>query len=207
VQVAIALADKESLEALTMRRLAHELQVEAMSLYHHVANKDDILDGMIDSVFSEIDVPPTSTDWKTAMRRRAHSVRAALSRHPWATSLMESRAAPGPATLHHHDAVIGSLRLAGFSIEMTAHAYSVLDSYIYGFAHQEANLPFDTPAETKEIADAIAGQFPAGEYPHLMELTTQYVLQPGYDHGDEFQYGLDLILDGLDRKLHAPNSG
>jgi AcrR family transcriptional regulator len=207
VQVAIVVADKESLDALTMRRLAHELQVEAMSLYHHVANKDDILDGMIDSVFSEIDVPPTSTDWKTAMRRRAHSVRAALSRHPWATSLMVSRAAPGPATLHHHDAVIGSLRLAGFSIEMSAHAYSVLDSYIYGFAHQEANLPFDTPAETKEIADAIAGQFPAGEYPHLMELTTQYVLQPGYDHGDEFQYGLDLILDGLDRKLHAPNSG
>jgi AcrR family transcriptional regulator len=207
VHVAIALADAEGLEFLTMRRLAQELRVEAMSLYHHVANKDDILDGMIDGVFSEIDVPLTTTDWKTAMRRRAHSVRAALSRHPWATSLMESRTAPGPATLHHHDAVIGSLRQAGFSIKMTAHAYSVLDSYIYGFAHQEANLPFDTPAETKEIADAIAGQFPVGEYPHLVELTTQHVLQPGYDHGDEFEYGLELILDGLERSLQEQNTG
>jgi AcrR family transcriptional regulator len=197
----VSLADADGIESLTMRKLAQALGVEAMSLYHHVANKGDILDGMIDIVFAEIDLPPAGTDWKTAMRERAHSVRAALSRHPWATSLMESRTAPGPATLRHHDAVIGCLRRAGFSVAMTAHAYSVLDSYIYGFAHQEANLPFDTAEETREVADGIAAQFPAGEYPHLMELTAEHVLLPGYDHGEEFAFGLDLILDGLERSV------
>jgi AcrR family transcriptional regulator len=201
LQVAVALADDEGIGSLTMRRLAQELGVEAMSLYHHVANKDEILDGMIDTVFGEIDLPPTTTDWKTAMRRRAHSVRTALSRHPWAISLMESRAAPGPATLRHHDAVIGCLRQAGFTVAMTAHAYSLLDSYIYGFAHQEINLPFDTADETRQLADAIMGRFPADEYPHLVELTTEHVLQPGYDYGNEFDFGLDLILDGLERSM------
>ncbi len=201
LHVAVALADAGGIGSLTMRKLAQELGVEAMSLYHHVANKDDILAGMVDIVFSEIDLPPTSTDWETAMRRRAHSARAALSRHPWAIGLMESRPAPGPATLRHHDAVIGCLRHAGFSIEMTAHAYSVLDSYIYGFAHQESNLPFDTAEETKEVADAILHQLLAGEYPHLIELTTEHVLKPGYDYGNEFEFGLDLILDGLERSL------
>ncbi len=201
LHVAVALADAGGIGSLTMRKLAQELGVEAMSLYHHVANKDDILDGMVDIVFGEIDLPPTSTDWKTAMHRRAHSARTALSRHPWAISLMESRTAPGPATLRHHDAVIGCLRHAGFSIEMTAHAYSLLDSYIYGFAHQQINLPFDTAEETKEIADAILHQLPADEYPHLIELTTEHVLQPGYDYGNEFEFGLDLILDGLERSL------
>ena len=201
--VAVALADAEGIGSLTMRRLAHELGVEAMSLYHHVANKDDILDGMVDIVFGEIDLPPTSTDWRTAMQRRARSVRAALSRHPWAIGLMGSRRAPGPATLRHHDAVLGCLRLAGFSIEMTAHAYSVLDSYIYGFALQEASLPFDTAETTKEIADAILQRLSPDEYPHLVELTTEHVLNPGYDYGDEFEYGLDLILNGLERSLQS----
>ncbi len=164
-----------------------------------MASKDNIIDGMVDIVFSEIYLPPASTDWKTAMHRRALSARTALSRHPWAISLMESRTAPGPATLRHHDAVIGCLRHAGFSIEMTAHAYSVLDSYIYGFAHQEINLPFDPAEETKEIADAILHQLLADEYPHLIELTTEHVLQPGYDYGNEFEFGLDLILGGLER--------
>jgi AcrR family transcriptional regulator len=201
LHVAVALADAGGIGSLTMRKLAQELGVEAMSLYHHVANKGDILGGMVDIVFSEIDLPPTSTDWKTTMRRRAHSARAALSRHPWAISLMESRTAPGPATLRHHDAVIGSLRHAGFSIEMTAHAYSVLDSYIYGFAHQEINQPFDSAEETRELADAILHQLPADDYPHLIELATGHVLQPGYDYGNEFEFGLDLILDGLERSL------
>ena len=201
LEVAVALADAEGIEGLTMRGLAKEVGVEAMSLYHHVANKDDILDGMVDIVFSEIDLPPGDTDWKTAMRRRAQSVRGALSRHPWATSLMESRAAPGPATLRHHDAVIGCLRQAGFSIALTAHAYSVLDSYIYGFAHQQINLPFATTAETHQLADAILHQLPADAYPHLVELTTQHILQPGYDYAGEFEFGLDLILDGLERSL------
>jgi hypothetical protein len=133
------------------------------------------------------------------MRQRAVSARQALSRHRWAIGLMESRASPGPATLRHHDAVIGSLRHAGFSIEMAAHAYSALDSYIYGFALQEASLPFDTAEETAEVAEMIFKQFPADEYPHLTELTVEHVLQPGYDYGNEFEFGLDLILDGLER--------
>lgn len=202
LDVAVALADAGGIGSITMRGLAQELGVEAMSLYHHVANKDDILDGMVDIVFSEIDLPATNSNWKTAMRRRALSARTALSRHPWAISLMESRTAPGPASLRHHDAVLGCLRHAGFSIEMTAHAYSVLDSYIYGFAHQEANLPLESPERTKEVADAILHQLPADEYPHLVEFATQHVLKPGYDYGAEFAFGLDLILDGLEPPSH-----
>ena len=199
----MALADAGGIESLTMRRLAQELGVEAMSLYHHVANKDDILDGMVDIVFSEIDLPPTTTDWKAAMRERAHSVRAALLRHPWAITLMESRRAPGPANLRHHDAVLGCLRGGGFSIELTAHAYAVLDAYIYGFARTQVSLPFDTAEETQEVADEIMQQFAAGQYPHLVELTTQHVLRPGYDYANEFDFGLDLILDGLERARGA----
>jgi hypothetical protein len=133
------------------------------------------------------------------MRQRADSALAALTRHPWAIGLMESRQQPGPATLHHHDAVIGCLRQAGFSLAMAAHAYSLLDSYIYGFALQQASLPFTTPAETAVMAESFLRQFPAAEYPHLAAFTVQHVLQPGYDHAAEFGYGLDLILDGLER--------
>jgi hypothetical protein len=152
-------------------------------------------------MFSKIDLPASGTDWKTAMRQRAISVRAVLSRHRWAIGLMESRTTPGPATLRHHDAVIGTLRNAGFSIELTAHAYSALDSYIYGFAMQEPSLPFETAQETAEVVQAIMAQFPAGEYPYLTELTIEHVLKPGYSYANEFEYGLDLILDGLERDL------
>jgi AcrR family transcriptional regulator len=196
---AVAFADQGGIASLSMRKLGDALGVEAMSLYNHVANKSELLDGMVDLVFSEIDLPSGGADWKTAMRQRAVSARQALSRHRWAIGLMESRASPGPATLRHHDAVIGSLRHAGFSIEMAAHAYSALDSYIYGFALQEASLPFDTAAETAEVAEMIFKQFPADEYPHLTELTVEHVLQPGYDYGNEFEFGLALILDGLER--------
>jgi AcrR family transcriptional regulator len=199
LRAAVALADESGIASLTMRKLGEAVGVEAMSLYNHVANKDDLLDGMIDVVFNEIDLPPGETDWKTGMRQRAISVREVLSRHRWAIGLMESRTTPGPANLRHHEAVIGSLRNAGFSIELAAHAYSALDSYIYGFAMQEPSLPFDTPQETAEVAQAIMAQLPAGEYPHLTELTIEHVLQPGYNYANEFEYGLDLILDGLER--------
>jgi AcrR family transcriptional regulator len=199
LRAAIALADTGGIESLTMRRLGEELGVEAMSLYNHVANKDDLLNGMIDAVFSEIDLPSGAADWKTAMRERAVSARQALSRHPWAIGLMESRTSPGPATLRHHDTVIGSLREAGFSIEMAAHAYSVLDSYIYGFALQEANLPFDTAEGIAKVVETILAQLSADEYPHLTEMAVEHVLQPGYDYGNEYEFGLDLILDGLER--------
>jgi AcrR family transcriptional regulator len=200
---AIALADAGGIEALTMRRLGQELGVEAMSLYRHVANKDDLLDGMVDLVFGEIELPSDGTNWRTAMRERAISVRAALTRHPWATPLMQSRSTPGPATLRHHDTVIGTLRSAGFPIALVAHAFSALDSYIYGFALQQRSLPFETEEETAELAAAIMARFPADQYPHLVELTVEHVLQPGYDYGEEFALGLDLILDGLERALPA----
>ncbi|WP_371649091.1 MULTISPECIES: TetR/AcrR family transcriptional regulator [unclassified Streptomyces] len=199
LRTAVALADTGGIESLTMRKLGVELGVEAMSLYRHVANKVDLLDGMIDSVFAEIDLPCGKAGWRTAMRRRAISARAVMSRHPWATGLMESRTTPGPATLHHHDAVIGTLREAGFSIELTAHALSVLDSYIYGFSLQEAGPPFGTAEETAKAAQTIQAQFGAGQYPHLTEMTVEHILRPGYDHGNEFVFGLDLILDGLER--------
>jgi AcrR family transcriptional regulator len=203
LEAAVALADDSGIESLTMRKLGQALGVEAMSLYYHVANKDALLDGMVDLVFAEIELPTAGTGWRTAMRRRANSARAALRRHPWAIALMESRRTPGSANLRHHDAVIGCLREAGFSVALTAHAYSLLDAYIYGFALQEANLPFTTPEETAEVAQSIMAEFPADAYPHLAELAVQHVLQPGYDYGDEFEFGVELILDGLERAGRA----
>jgi AcrR family transcriptional regulator len=202
LRAAVAFAD-ESGGSLSMRKLGEALGVEAMSLYNHVASKDELLDGMVDQVFSEIRLPSGGADWKTAMRERAISARDVLSRHRWAIRLMQSRSSPGPATLRHHDAVIGSLREGGFSIEETAHAFSVLDSYIFGFAQQEASLPFETGEETAALAEEIMNRFAAGEYPHLAELTVEHVLQAGYDYGDEFGFGLDLILDGLERLRDA----
>lgn len=202
LRTAIAIADERGNSALTMRSLARELGVKPMALYHHLNNKAEILDGIIDSVFDQIGLPPTNVDWRSAMRQRAISARTVLSQHPWAIPLMESRTNPGPATLRHHDAVIGTFRRAGFSIEMTAHAYSLLDSYIYGFALQEAVfLPFDKD-RAPELAEAMLAQFPTNEYQYLTELATEHVLQPNYDYGNEFEYGLDLILDGLERDLH-----
>jgi AcrR family transcriptional regulator len=203
LHAAIVLADANGIESLSMRKLGVELGIEAMSLYNHVANKSDLLDGMIDSVFGEIELPSGGTDWRTAMRRRAISARQVMSRHPWAIGLMESRTTPGPATLRHHDAVIGTLRGAGFSVELAAHAFSALDSYIYGFALQEASLPFHTAEESARVAQMIRAQFSSGEYPHLTELTIEHVLQPGYDYGNEFAFGLNLILDGLESARHT----
>ena len=201
---AVALADESGIESLSMRKLGQALGVEAMSLYNHVANKGELLDGMVDVVFGEIDLPGGEVSWKAAMRQRALSARRVLGRHRWAIGLMESRTSPGPGTLRHHDAVLGCLRGAGFSIEMTAHAYSLLDSYIYGFALQEASLPFDSGEETAEVAEAILAQAPADAYPYLTELAVEHVLKPGYDYGDEFEIGLDLILDGLERAMRKP---
>jgi AcrR family transcriptional regulator len=199
LRAAIDLADRGGFGALSMRKVAQGLGVEAMSLYNHVANKDDILDGIVDVVFGEIGLPPTGVGWKVSMRQRAVSAREVLSRHPWAIGLMESRSKPGRATLQHHDAVIGALRNGGFSIPMAAHAYSLLDGYIYGFALTHTSLPFETSEETSELAQDIMARFSANEYPHLTELTVQHVLQPGYDYVKEFEFGLDLILDGLER--------
>ncbi len=198
LRATLVLVDLGGIESLTMRRLGQELQVEAMSLYNHVANKDDILDGIVDLVFSEIALPSDRSDWKTAMRGRAISAREALLHHPWAASLMHSRTNPGPAQLRHHDSVLGSLRGAGFTLVMAAHAVSVIDGYIYGFALQQLNIPIRTPEQVAQVAENILRQL-AAEYPHLAEMITEHAMKPGYDYSEEFEFGLDLILDGLER--------
>ncbi|MFC8276657.1 TetR/AcrR family transcriptional regulator [Streptomyces sp. NPDC057271] len=197
IHTAVTVADEKGSAALTMRAIAEPLGVEAMSLYHHVAGREDILDGMVDVVFDEIELPMGDTDWKSAMRLRAASARAALRRHPWAIGLMDSRSRPGPATLRHHDAVIGVLRAGGFSVLMAARAFSLIDSYLYGFVLQEQSLPFSDAAERDQVAGAILREMPADAYPHLAELATEHVLRPGYDYADEFAFGLTLILDAL----------
>ena len=198
LRTAIRRADQGGLEALTMRTLAEELEVAPMALYRHVANKDDLIDAMIDVIFSEIGLPSGGADWKTAMRQRAVSLRDVLARHRWAIGLMESRRSPGPANLRHHDAVIGRLRAAGFDVRMAAHAYSLLDSYIYGFALTKMNLPFQTAEQVADVAQGMLEPFPVNEYPNLVEFLSEHIMQPGYDYGDEFAYGLELILDGLE---------
>ena len=203
LRTAIALADERGAGELTMRKLAKELGVEAMSLYNHVANKDDLLDGMIDIVFGEIEAPAAGGDWKAELRKRAASTRAALNRHRWAIGEMEGRSHHGPNNLRLHDAVLGCLRAAGFSIEMTVHAMSVQDAYIYGFALQQSDMSSETPedfaAEAQrqmvDYAEALA------DYPHLVEVVGGHVAKAGYDYDSEFMFGLDLILDGLERLL------
>jgi AcrR family transcriptional regulator len=200
LRAATKLADAGGFESLTMRKLGNELGVEAMSLYNHVANKEDILDGIVDIVFSEIEVPsPGEVHWTTAMRRRAISVREVLSRHRWAIELMESRMNPGPANLRNHDAVMGCLREAGFSFREAVHAYSVLDAYIYGFALQEKSLPFETPEEHSQVIQTKREHVPdMQQYPYLLEVAME-IAKAGYDYATEFEFGLDLILDGLER--------
>lgn len=196
---AVELADESGIEALSMRKLGEKLGVEAMSLYKHVAHKDDLIGSMIDGVFAEIDLPLGERNWRTAVRRRAVSVLEVLKRHPWAVPLMQSRTNPGPRTLGHLDALIGVLRGAGFSVVLTAHALSAVDAYVYGFAMQEKALPFDREERSTELIQQILAAMPADEWPHLVEFSREHVLKPGYDYGQEFEWGLDLVLDGLER--------
>ena len=200
---ALALADTGGLESLTMRRLGEELDVGPMALYRHVANKDDLIDGLVDLVFAEIGQPASGTNWRAAMRERSSSLRDALLRHRWAIGLMESRRNPGPANLRHHDAVIGSLLAAGFDMAMAAHAYSLLDAYIYGFALTKMSLPFESTSDIAEVAQTMLQPFPVNAYPNLAAFITEHAMKPGYDYADEFEYGLDVILDGLERALEA----
>jgi AcrR family transcriptional regulator len=197
LQAAVARADEDGLEAFSMRRLAQELGVVPMALYKHFANKDELLDGMVDIVFGEIESPSIDLDWRSAMRRRATSAREALKRHSWAIGLMESRN-PGPANLRNHNAVMGCLREAGFSFEAAIHAYSVQDAYIYGFALQEKDLGFETPDDAGEAVHRRAEAIAFDDYPYLVEIATK-LPESGYDPAVEFAWGLDLILDGLDR--------
>jgi AcrR family transcriptional regulator len=198
---ALAVADEGGLPGLTIRSLAQRLGTKPMSVYHYVANKDDILDGLVDLVFAEIELPEATGDWRAQMTRRARSAIEVLGRHSWSIGLLESRTTPGPATLKHHDATIAALRAGGFSIVQTAHAYAVLDAYTYGFAVQLSSLPFEGPDGAADVAESIVAAMAAGEYPHLAEFADQHALQPGYDFADEFGFGLELILDGLARMV------
>jgi AcrR family transcriptional regulator len=197
LDAAIKLADQGGLESLSMRKLGQELGVEAMAVYYHFANKDEVIDGIVDIVFSQIDLPASGADWKSAMRQRAVSLRDVLLRHRWAIGLMESRRKPGPANLRHHDVVIGSLRSAGLNMPTIAHAYSLVDSYVYGFALFAMNLPFDPSEEVADLGQGVLRAYPVNAYPNLVAYIS--AMRPGYNYGDEFEYGLDLILDGLDR--------
>ena len=198
VAEAVRLADSEGVDGLSMRRLAGALGAGAMSLYHYVANKEQLLDAMIDVVFGEIELPPVGTDWQSAMRRRSVSARQVLARHPWAVGLMESRTSPGPAHLRHREAITACLRRAGFPVLMATHATWLLDSYVYGYALQEASLPFDTAGELADLVeDVFLPQLPADEFPYLNESAAALVAA-GYDPTEEFVFGLDLILAALE---------
>jgi AcrR family transcriptional regulator len=168
-----------------------------MSVYHYVANKDEILDGIVDLVFGEFDLPVPGGDWRKEMRRRADSARRVLRSHPWATALLQSRLNAGPATLRHHNAMLGTLRAAGFSVEQTAHAFALIDSYLYGFAMSESALPIHGPESVADLAGSMMQRFSVDDYPHLVEFTTEHIMKPGYDFGAEFEFGLNLILDAL----------
>src|ERR1700749_5034861 len=199
LQAAVALADRDGLDGFSMRRLAQELGVVPMALYKHVANKDELLDGMVDIVFGEIESPAIDDDWRSAMRRRAISVREALQRHSWAIGMMETRH-PGPANLRNHNAVMGCLREAGFTFTTAIHAYTVQDAYIYGFAQQEKTLAFQTPGDAGRAARRRAQTIgDLDQYPYLVEIATK-LPDSGYDNATEFAWGLDLILDGLHRR-------
>jgi AcrR family transcriptional regulator len=189
-------ADRGGIGALTIRSLADELGVKPMTVYHHVRNKDEILDGIVDLVFGRIELPTVGGDWRAELDRRARSAREVLRRHPWAIPLLESRTSPGPATLRHHDAVLGTLRAGGFSAAATAHAYALLDAFVYGHALQEASLPFEGPEGPAEVAPQVGEAMSlGGDFPHLTEMMSSYYLRPGYDFADEFEVGLAAVLD------------
>ena len=209
VATAVELADAGGFDSLSMRNLAEELDAGTMALYRHVANKEDLLDDMVDVVFAEMYPPAIGGDWKGELRERGVSARAALQRHPWAVGLMETRMQPGPASATHHNATMGCLREAGFPFRDAVHAYSLLDSYTYGFALQEQTIPFETPEGSADMATTTVGER-GGDYPYLAEVVVELGKQ-GYDYTEEFEFGLDFILDGLERFREriraAPRSG
>jgi AcrR family transcriptional regulator len=200
MRAALDLADRDGFEGCTMRKLGAQLGVEAMSLYRHVKSKEDLLSGLADLVFAEVEVDePGATEWRTAMRDRAHSHRAAMRRHRWAIGLMEGRMQPGPASLRVHDATLGILREAGFPFRAAVHANSVLDAYVYGFALQERGLPALADGATAEVMREQAREVPeVRDYPYLVEAMGEFA-DAGYDYDAEFSFGLELLLDGIER--------
>lgn len=200
IAAAVALADQTGYREFSMRRLGTQLGVSPMALYKHIGGREELLDEMVDVVFAELDDPVPGEPWLPAMRRRGISVREALRRHPWAVGLMESRKNPGPANLAHHNAVMGCLREAGFTFEMAVHAYSIQDSFIYGFALQEKTMGFETPEQAAAAARSRGeGSDGYGDYAYLVEVEAE-LNRSGYDHAAEFEWGLDAILETLERR-------
>ncbi len=198
VTAAMDVADRHGIEGLTMRGLARHLGVEAMSLYHHFASKDVLLDAMVDRVFGEIALPDPTGDWRAEMHRRSMSVREVLHRHAWALPLMESRRAPGQANLAYHDANIACLRSAGFTAAQVAHAYAVIDAFVYGFVLQESSLPFDDGSEAVEMISDDPFVEALASYPQMAWFAEKVILVPGYSFQREFEPGLVLVLDGIE---------
>ena len=201
VSGAVAVADRGGLATVSMRNVGKELGVEAMSLYHHVEGKEALLDDLADWLFTQIALPEPDAPWRPAMADRATSAAEALRAHPWALGLIESRRQPGPALLTHHDAVLGCLRRNGFSVALAAHAMSAIDAYVYGFVLTELSLPFDAGEGAEAFVEEIGHLVPSDTYPHLAEMIVEKVVGHDYAYGDEFDQGLDLILDGLHRRL------
>lgn len=202
VEAAVSVADEGGLARVSMRNVARALGVEAMSLYHHIKGKEALLDALADWVFTQVELPAATQGWRAAMEQRAESARRALGAHVWALGLVESRTVPGPALLAHHEAVLACLRANGFSIPMASHAFSAIDAYVYGFVLTETTLPFEAGA-AGEFAVEMERMLPAAQYPNLTAMLREQVLGREYDFGDEFGFGLSLILDGLERRLWA----
>jgi AcrR family transcriptional regulator len=186
-----------------MRTVARELGVEAMSLYHHVAGKDALLDAVVERIFASIELPELERPWRTAMRERAVSARGVLAAHPWALGLIESRRTPSRSLLRHHDRVLGCLLRAGFSPTLAGHAFSVIDAYVYGFVLTESNLPFTVDEGAEAYVEELGALLSAEELPHLTAMLAETVVGQAYDFNDEFLAGLDLILDGLEQRRLA----
>jgi len=201
IEAAVRVADRGGLAQVSMRNVGKELGVEAMSLYHHLAGKEALLDGLTNWIFTRIELPEPGQPWRPAMADRAASARRVLSDHPWALGLVESRRSPGPALLRHHDAVLGCLRRNGFSVALASHAFSAIDAYVYGFVLTELNLPFDAQGGVDDFVEQIRHLVPPERYPHLAEQITRHVMHQNYAYADEFEVGLDLILDSLSARL------
>ena len=205
VDAAAAVADENGLAGVSMRTVGKRLGVEAMSLYHHIGGKEQLLDELADWVFSRIRTPEIGSPWRDEMRARARSQREVLSAHPWGLVLVESRRAAGPEVLGHHNAVLGCLRRDGFSVALAAHAFSVLDAYVYGFVLTEQRLPFEADGEVEDFAMELA--LPVEQYPYMVEMIGELVIGRDYAYGEEFEHGLELILDGLAGRLAAEAVG
>src|SRR3981081_507152 len=202
LQSASELADEGGIEALTMRKLGQVLGFEAMSLYNHVANKDDVFDGILDLVLAETEPPSPAGDWRPGVRRSAISVHQGLTRHPWACPLLMSPGHIRPARLHYMDSLLGRLREAGFSADTTYHAYHVLDAHIFGFSLWQAQRSYNAAQTTLDMAAVLERMVPVDIYPYLHEHGKQHMSDGMHRDVSAFEFSLDFILDGLE-KIHA----